>query len=69
VLDIIALRNVVPDPDALAAEFMSRGLTLSKPLQDTHDGLRALNYFRPPSLTPNTDGSTLSLLALLLHLA
>src|ERR1700689_4529727 len=30
----------VPDPDALAAEFISRGVTFSKPLQDTHDGLR-----------------------------
>ena len=30
----------VPDPDALAAEFTSRGVTFSKPLQDTHDGLR-----------------------------
>jgi catechol 2,3-dioxygenase-like lactoylglutathione lyase family enzyme len=30
----------VPDPDALAAEFASRGVTLSKPLEDTHDGLR-----------------------------
>ena len=30
----------VPDPDALAPEFTSRGVTFSKPLQDTHDGLR-----------------------------
>jgi catechol 2,3-dioxygenase-like lactoylglutathione lyase family enzyme len=30
----------VPDPDALAAEFASRGVKFSKPLQDTHDGLR-----------------------------
>ena len=30
----------VPDPDALAAEFVSRGLQFSEPLQDTHDGLR-----------------------------
>ena len=30
----------VPDPDALAAEFTSRGASFSKPLQDTHDGLR-----------------------------
>jgi catechol 2,3-dioxygenase-like lactoylglutathione lyase family enzyme len=30
----------VADPDALAAEFASRGVTFSKPLQDTHDGLR-----------------------------
>ena len=27
-------------PDALAQEFTSRGVTLSVPLQDTHDGLR-----------------------------
>jgi catechol 2,3-dioxygenase-like lactoylglutathione lyase family enzyme len=32
----------VPDPDALAAEFESRGVQLSKPLKDTHDGLRGL---------------------------
>lgn len=30
----------VPDPDALAAEFNSRNVEFSKPLQDTHDGLR-----------------------------
>jgi catechol 2,3-dioxygenase-like lactoylglutathione lyase family enzyme len=30
----------VPDPDALAAEFESSGVTFSSPLQDTHDGLR-----------------------------
>ncbi len=30
----------VPDPDALAAEFASRGISFSSPLQDTHDGLR-----------------------------
>jgi catechol 2,3-dioxygenase-like lactoylglutathione lyase family enzyme len=30
----------VPDPDALAAEFASRGVTLSSPLRDTDDGLR-----------------------------
>jgi catechol 2,3-dioxygenase-like lactoylglutathione lyase family enzyme len=30
----------VPDPDALAAEFTSRGVTFSESLQDTHDGLR-----------------------------
>src|SRR5690349_19826089 len=30
----------VPDPDALAAEFVSRGVEFSGPLQDTHDGLR-----------------------------
>ena len=30
----------VPDPDALAAEFTSRGVPFSEPLKDTHDGLR-----------------------------
>lgn len=30
----------VPDPDALASEYASRGVQFSKPLQDTHDGLR-----------------------------
>ena len=30
----------VPDPDALAAEFASRGVILSVPLGDTDDGLR-----------------------------
>lgn len=30
----------VPDPDALAAEFASRGVELSEPLADTDDGLR-----------------------------
>ena len=30
----------VPDPDALAAEFASRNVEFSKPLEDTHDGLR-----------------------------
>jgi catechol 2,3-dioxygenase-like lactoylglutathione lyase family enzyme len=30
----------VPDPDALAAEFSSRKVEFSKPLKDTHDGLR-----------------------------
>jgi len=29
-----------PDPDALAAEYSARGVQFSKPLQDTHDGLR-----------------------------
>jgi catechol 2,3-dioxygenase-like lactoylglutathione lyase family enzyme len=31
---------LVNDPDALAAEFVDRGVTFSKPLKDTHDGLR-----------------------------
>lgn len=30
----------VPDPDALAAEFKSRNVVFTKPLEDTHDGLR-----------------------------
>ena len=30
----------VPDPDALAAEFSSRGVEFSEPLKDTGDGLR-----------------------------
>jgi len=30
----------VPDPDALAAELTSRGVTFSVPLKDTEDGLR-----------------------------
>jgi catechol 2,3-dioxygenase-like lactoylglutathione lyase family enzyme len=30
----------VPDPDALAAEFLSRHLEFSRPLQDDGDGLR-----------------------------
>ena len=30
----------VPHPDALAAEFASRGVDFSVPLGDTHDGLR-----------------------------
>jgi catechol 2,3-dioxygenase-like lactoylglutathione lyase family enzyme len=29
-----------PNPDALAAEFTSRGVTFSVPLKDTDDGLR-----------------------------
>jgi catechol 2,3-dioxygenase-like lactoylglutathione lyase family enzyme len=30
----------VPDPDALAAEFIERGVHFATPLSDTHDGLR-----------------------------
>lgn len=30
----------VPDPDALAAEFASRNVELSRPLEDDDDGLR-----------------------------
>lgn len=32
---------LVPDPDALFAEFQSRGLEFHEPLADTDDGLRA----------------------------
>jgi catechol 2,3-dioxygenase-like lactoylglutathione lyase family enzyme len=31
---------LVPDPDALAAEFSSRDVAFSRPLQDDDDGLR-----------------------------
>ena len=31
---------VVPDPDALAAEFASRNVEFFEPLKDTNDGLR-----------------------------
>ena len=31
---------IVPDPDALAAEFASRNVKFFTPLKDTHDGLR-----------------------------
>ena len=31
---------VVPDPDALAAEFTARNVEFFEPLRDTHDGLR-----------------------------
>jgi catechol 2,3-dioxygenase-like lactoylglutathione lyase family enzyme len=31
---------IVPDPDALAAEFASRKVEFFQPLKDTHDGLR-----------------------------
>jgi catechol 2,3-dioxygenase-like lactoylglutathione lyase family enzyme len=31
---------IVPDPDALAAEFVSRNVEFFEPLKDTHDGLR-----------------------------
>jgi len=42
----------VPDPDALAAEFASRGVQFSKPLKDTHDGLRGFELL-------DTDGYVL----------
>jgi catechol 2,3-dioxygenase-like lactoylglutathione lyase family enzyme len=37
----------VPDPDALAAEFTSGGVTFSSLLQDTHDGLRGFELEDP----------------------
>jgi catechol 2,3-dioxygenase-like lactoylglutathione lyase family enzyme len=37
----------VPDPDALAAEFVDRGVAFSVPLKDTHDGLRGFEITDP----------------------
>jgi catechol 2,3-dioxygenase-like lactoylglutathione lyase family enzyme len=37
----------VPDPDALAAEFASRNVEFSKPLEDTGDGLRGFELTDP----------------------
>jgi len=37
----------VEDPDALAAEFSSRGVDFSAPLEDTHDGLRGFEIRDP----------------------
>jgi catechol 2,3-dioxygenase-like lactoylglutathione lyase family enzyme len=37
----------VPDPDALAAEFASRGVEFSAPLGDTPDGLRGFELKDP----------------------
>lgn len=37
----------VPDPDALAAEFIDHGTTFSAPLKDTHDGLRGFEVTDP----------------------
>ena len=36
-----------PDPDALDAEFAGRGVTFSKPLKDTTDGLRGFEITDP----------------------
>jgi catechol 2,3-dioxygenase-like lactoylglutathione lyase family enzyme len=36
-----------PDPDALAAEFEGRGVRFSRPLEDTHDGLRGFEITDP----------------------
>jgi len=35
------------DPDALAAEFEAQGAEFSKPLEDTHDGLRGFEICDP----------------------
>ena len=37
----------VPDPDALAAEFASRSVEFSEPLEDTDDGLRGFELKDP----------------------
>jgi catechol 2,3-dioxygenase-like lactoylglutathione lyase family enzyme len=37
----------VDDPDALAAEFVARGVGFSKPLRDTEDGLRGFEVTDP----------------------
>ena len=37
----------VPDPDALAAEFASRSVEFSQPLQDTDDDLRGFEVTDP----------------------
>lgn len=37
----------VPDPDALAAELSAHGAIFSKPLEDTHDGLRGFEITDP----------------------
>jgi len=38
---------IVPDPDALAAEFAARNVEFFQPLQDTHDGLRGFEIQDP----------------------
>ena len=37
----------VHDPDALAAEFVERGVAFRVPLKDTHDGLRGFEIADP----------------------
>jgi hypothetical protein len=37
----------VADPDALVADFVSRGAAFSAPLADTHDGLRGFEIRDP----------------------
>jgi catechol 2,3-dioxygenase-like lactoylglutathione lyase family enzyme len=41
----------VPDPDALATEFASRGVLFSVPLKDTDDGLRGFELKDPDGYT------------------
>jgi catechol 2,3-dioxygenase-like lactoylglutathione lyase family enzyme len=36
-----------PDPDALAVDFLDHGAAFSKPLADTHDGLRGFELTDP----------------------
>jgi catechol 2,3-dioxygenase-like lactoylglutathione lyase family enzyme len=38
---------IVPDPDALAAEFAARNVEFFQPLQDNHDGLRGFEIQDP----------------------
>lgn len=38
---------LVPDPDALAAEFSARDVAFSSPLKDTQDGLRGFEITDP----------------------
>jgi catechol 2,3-dioxygenase-like lactoylglutathione lyase family enzyme len=58
----------VPDPDALAEEFTSRGVIFSVPLKDTDDGLRGFElkdadgyvlFFGRPRENSNAGGSSL----------
>ncbi len=37
----------VEDPDALAAEFVDRGVAFRVPIEDTHDGLRGFEITDP----------------------
>jgi hypothetical protein len=37
----------VNDPDALAAEFVNRGVAFSVPLKDTHDGVHGFEITDP----------------------
>src|SRR5437899_12528225 len=58
----------VPDPDALAEEFTSRGVVFSVPRKDTDDGLRGFElkdadgyvlFFGRPRENSNAGGSSL----------